>query len=173
MSKKKTSFKDLLNPTKTSDAALNAKDEGDEVSRSLFYRIFVKRAYALMRRPLTIFRLLKRSVAHFRKYDSLQEFASDAREQFDRIVRLVRAYAKGEYRGVSRTNIALSIAALLYVLSPLDLIPDFIVGGMLDDIALLTWLYKNVEEEIEQFLQWEEEHKLVQVPIDPLEEPNS
>ncbi|MGH1336336.1 MAG: YkvA family protein [Aureispira sp.] len=155
----------------TSGANLFAK--GDDVSKSLFYRIFVKRAYALLRRPLTIFALLKNAVAHFRKYDSIQEFATDVKEQFERIVRLVQAYAKGEYRGVSAKNVALSIAALLYVLSPLDLIPDFIAGGMLDDLALLTWLYKNMEGEIEQFLLWEEEHKLIQVPIDPSEEPNA
>lgn len=145
----------------------------DEVSKSLFYRIFVQRAYALLRKPLALFQLVKNAVAHFRKYDSVQEFASDVKEQFERITRLVRAYAKGEYRGVSTANIVLSIAALLYVLSPLDLIPDFIAGGMLDDIALLTWLYKNVEEEIEQFLQWEEEHKLVQVPVEPIEDSNA
>lgn len=165
------SFKHKNKQNRPSETNLFAKD--DDVSKSLFYRIFVKRAYALLRRPLTIFALLKNSVAHFRKYDSIQEFAADTKEQFERVVRLVQAYAKGEYRGVSTRNIALSIAALLYVLSPLDLIPDFIAGGMLDDIALLTWLYKNVEGEIEQFLLWEEEHKLIQVPIEPSEEPTT
>lgn len=169
MFKKIRSLKEAITPTTSSKKGLQ-KDKDDEVSKSLFYRIFVKRAYTLMRRPLTIFRLLKRSIVHFRKYDSLQEFTTEVKEQFERIVRMVRAYAKGEYRGLSTGNIALSIAALLYILSPLDLIPDFIVGGMLDDIALLTWLYGNISEEIEQFLQWEEEHKLVQVSVDPLEE---
>lgn len=163
----------LFSKNMKQNSASNFLAKEEEVSKSLFYRIFVKRAYVLMRKPLTIFRLLRNAVAYFRRYDSIREFASDVKVQFERIVRLVRAYTKGEYRGISATNIVLSIAALLYVLSPLDLIPDFIVGGMLDDIALLTWLYKNVEEEIEQFLQWEEEHKLVQVPINPSDEPTS
>jgi uncharacterized membrane protein YkvA (DUF1232 family) len=146
------------------------KDDEDKKSKSLFHRIFVKRAYALMRRPLTVFRLLKRAGKYIKRYDSLAEFTADVKTNFERLVRLVRAYTKGEYRGISAGNIALSIAAILYVVSPIDFIPDFIAGGMLDDIAILTWLYNNVETEIEEFLQWEEEHKLVQVPVDPIDE---
>ncbi len=171
MSKKIRLFKDKINNPTTAAGSLLAKD--DDASKSLFYRIFIKRAYALMRRPLTIFRLLKRATTHIKRYDSLKEFTTDVKTNFERLVRLVKAYTAGEYRGISAANIALSIAAILYVLSPLDLIPDFIVGGMLDDIALLSWLYKNVEGEMEEFLQWEEEHKLVQVPIDPVEESTS
>src|SRR5688500_906214 len=40
------------------------------------------------------------------------------------LVRLVRAWARGEYRDVSRTTMALVIGALAYFLTPLDAIFD-------------------------------------------------
>lgn len=37
-------------------------------------------------------------------------------------------------------------AALLYFLSPLDLIPDFLPGGYLDDAAVIMAAFKNVKD---------------------------
>ena len=42
----------------------------------------------------------------------------------------------------------------------MDLIPDFIpVSGIIDDVALIAWIYKSVQEEIEKFLDWESNNK--------------
>ena len=53
----------------------------------------------------------------------------------------------------------LSVAILLYFVSPIDLIPDFIplIGG-LDDVLLLGFLIKIIDKEIERFLTWEMEN---------------
>ena len=42
----------------------------------------------------------------------------------------------------------------------MDLIPDFIpVAGIIDDVALIAWIYKSVQEDIEKFLEWEKRLK--------------
>lgn len=140
-------------------------DDGEEVSESLFYRIFVKSAFRLLSKPVTVFKLLKQSMEHLEKYDSVREFAEESKERLGVLTRMIRAYVKGEYAGISKKNIALSLAAVLYFLSPFDLIPDFLVGGFLDDLALLTWLYNNLKGELEEFQSWEEEKTLVRIPI--------
>lgn len=141
------------------------KDDGRKVSESLFYKFFVRTAYSILQKPLTVFQILKKSLDHFQRYESLREFAKDTKENFNLIVRMIRAYAKGEYNGISKTNVALSLAAILYFLSPIDLIPDFLAAGLLDDLALLTWLYNNLKGEIEDFLTWEEETTMLRIPI--------
>jgi len=145
-------------------------DDGEEVSRSLFYRIFVRSAYRLLKKPLTVFKLLKQSMAHLEKYDSLREFAEETKERLGILTRMVRAYIKGEYGGISKQNVALSLAAILYFLSPIDLIPDFLVAGFLDDLALLTWLYNNLKSELDEFLSWEEAENMIRIPIKVVEE---
>jgi uncharacterized membrane protein YkvA (DUF1232 family) len=71
----------------------------------------------------------------------------------------VKSYALGDYRGVSNRNIIFSVAALIYLVSPLDLIPDFLAVGWADDVSLLMWVYSNFKSEMEAFLVWEDRNK--------------
>ncbi|MCM3690110.1 YkvA family protein [Neobacillus niacini] len=68
---------------------------------------------------------------------------------------LVQAYSKGEYRNVSPATILTIIGAILYFVSPLDVVPDFLVGlGILDDAAVISFTLKKLSVEIEAFKIW-------------------
>ncbi|MFJ7145542.1 YkvA family protein [Pseudomonas protegens] len=68
---------------------------------------------------------------------------------------LCLAYWRGEYRAVSPKALLSVVAGLMYFLSPVDAIPDFIpVLGMLDDIAVLAWLMKTLDDELGAFSAW-------------------
>ncbi len=68
---------------------------------------------------------------------------------------LCLAYWRGEYRDISRKSMLTVVAGLMYFLSPLDAIPDFIpVFGMLDDIAVLAWVMKTLDDELSAFRAW-------------------
>jgi uncharacterized membrane protein YkvA (DUF1232 family) len=72
------------------------------------------------------------------------------------LVRLTRAYARGDYRQVSKSTIILIAAALTYFVSPIDAIFDHLpLGGFLDDAAVLAWVVSEVRAEIEAFRAWE------------------
>ena len=73
------------------------------------------------------------------------------------IGRLAKAYASGKYRDVPWKTMVILLAAVIYFINPLDLIPDLIpVAGMTDDFAILLWVYNSIEEEIDKFVAWEE-----------------
>ena len=75
------------------------------------------------------------------------------------LVRLVRNYVGGSYREVETSTIVSGLGVLLYVLSPIDLVPDFIpVVGFLDDLALISWFVGNFQGELEKFREWEDTH---------------
>ncbi|HOY40843.1 MAG: DUF1232 domain-containing protein [Chitinophagales bacterium] len=75
--------------------------------------------------------------------------------------RMLSAWMKGDYRNISTKSIIAVVAALIYFVNPLDLIPDFIpVIGQLDDIFVLGYLIKTLNKEIERFMAWEKEHEL-------------
>jgi len=68
---------------------------------------------------------------------------------------LVRSYAKGEYRELSKTQIVAIIAALLYFVNPFDVIPDFIKGvGILDDVLVAAAITRWCEDDIKKYMNW-------------------
>ncbi|GFM79430.1 hypothetical protein PSCICO_34240 [Pseudomonas cichorii] len=70
---------------------------------------------------------------------------------------LCLAYWRGEYRDINPKAILSIVAGLMYFLSPLDAIPDWIPGlGMFDDIAVLAWIMKNLTDELDAFRAWRE-----------------
>lgn len=70
---------------------------------------------------------------------------------------LCLAYWRGEYRAISPKALISVVAGLMYFLSPIDAIPDFIpVFGMLDDIAVLAWVMKTLDGELSAFRAWRE-----------------
>jgi uncharacterized membrane protein YkvA (DUF1232 family) len=135
-------------------------EKGLKISDTWLYNLFIKSAYRLLQKPLIVFRILKKAVARIQKYESVHEFAQDAKDRLQVIIRMLRAYIQGDYTRISKTNAALSLAAILYFLSPIDLIPDFLAIGLLDDLAILTWVYLNFQSEIEGFLEWEDDNFL-------------
>jgi uncharacterized membrane protein YkvA (DUF1232 family) len=75
------------------------------------------------------------------------------------LVRMLKAWSKGEYKNISPTSIVAVVAAVLYFVNPFDLIPDFIpVIGQIDDILVLSYLVKLLNKEIERFMAWEKEN---------------
>ncbi len=81
---------------------------------------------------------------------------SDVKETTSAVIRLIKAYAKGEYREISFESIALIVTSIIYLIMPIDVIPDFIIAfGLTDDVALLAWTYKSVAQDIEKYLVWE------------------
>ena len=71
--------------------------------------------------------------------------------------RLIRAYANGSYRRVSAQSMLTILAAVAYFVSPIDLIPDFILGlGLIDDVTVLAWTIRACAGDIAAFVAWEQ-----------------
>jgi uncharacterized membrane protein YkvA (DUF1232 family) len=68
---------------------------------------------------------------------------------------IVKDYANGSYREVPWYSIAAIVAALLYVLSPIDLIPDVIpVIGLIDDAFVVAACLSMVESDLHTYKEW-------------------
>ena len=73
------------------------------------------------------------------------------------VPRLVRATVRGEYAGTTRGRLLALVAALLYVVSPIDLVPEMFLPilGLGDDALVIGWIAARVINETESFLTWE------------------
>jgi uncharacterized membrane protein YkvA (DUF1232 family) len=72
------------------------------------------------------------------------------------MIRLIRAYHRGEYRDISSQNLRTIVSALIYFVSPFDVIPDWIpVFGHIDDAFVVTLALKSVRGDLDTFMAWE------------------
>lgn len=89
----------------------------------------------------------------------LKVFAPSESEKLFSLSEMIAAHVYGHRSIPLREQIIIG-GCLLYVVSPLDIIPDVIpLVGWLDDAALLSWAYKNAKKQVEQYLEWRKENK--------------
>ncbi len=72
---------------------------------------------------------------------------------------MLKDYRKGVYTKVPWFTIATIAFTFLYILNPLDIIPDFIPGlGYIDDFAMLTFGIRFIQSDIHSYLDWKIEN---------------
>ena len=75
----------------------------------------------------------------------------DAKEDMILLIYYITDVAKGNYTDYNVNRLLIVIAALLYVIDPIDMVPDFIVGGFLDDVTVIGWAITKVAQELENY----------------------
>ena len=84
---------------------------------------------------------------------------------------MVKDYVNGTYRGVSWVTIAAVVGSLLYIFSPIDLIPDFIpVLGLTDDAAVLALCLKKIAGDLAKYKTWKRNNDIEYKVIDNIPE---
>jgi uncharacterized membrane protein YkvA (DUF1232 family) len=70
---------------------------------------------------------------------------------------LCAAWWRGEYRAIGSQALLAVVAALVYFLVPLDMVPDWLLAvGLLDDLAVLAWVLRTWDAELQAYRAWRE-----------------
>ena len=126
-----------------------------------FFQIATKRAAKLLGKRSRLLLLLAQLADKLRRVNWRTINKGSIKEKFSILGRMSKAYILGHYREVPWRSMLVVVAAIVYFVSPIDLIPDFIpITGLSDDFAVLLWVYSNVSVEIDKFLRWEREKLL-------------
>lgn len=70
------------------------------------------------------------------------------------LISMIRSYLKKEYTEVPLTTLISIVAALIYVISPFDLIPDNLPFGLAEDALLVGFVVGSIHEDIENYRRW-------------------
>jgi uncharacterized membrane protein YkvA (DUF1232 family) len=82
-------------------------------------------------------------------------------EDLQATLRLLIAWARRSYRKISGASVLLLVAALVYFVTPVDIIPDTLGAiGFVDDIAVIETAVESVRAELDRFREWEETNAL-------------
>lgn len=144
-------------PAKNADlgnnAAASMRDKADSAPASRFFKRATDRARRISSDPDKL-----REIAEKANRSSALRSGPFAAvlDDFRALIRLVVAYARGLYRQIPMNRLIIVVGGLIYVVSPVDVIPDPIpVAGFLDDATVIAWVIKAVREELDAFRLWE------------------
>ena len=71
------------------------------------------------------------------------------------IFRMIKSSFRGEYK-MNKSSVVIPVLIFIYMLSPLDFIPDFIPFiGILDDLGLFAIAVSKLTKELDNFYLWE------------------
>jgi uncharacterized membrane protein YkvA (DUF1232 family) len=130
--------------------------DGERIASSPLFKGFLHKAESYLKQPLRIKQLLNDAYHKASEKKDIGHIAHEAWESLQTLFRLVRYAASGEYTGVPTPTVLGAVAVLIYFLSPIDIVPDFIpVVGYLDDVALMAWFTSTLKTEMDKFEEWE------------------
>src|SRR2546421_1046125 len=157
MKKRKTSHMAKSDRPKTEKAKPVVEESGggdDEITQSAAFRRAAIDAEGYAREP-TRLRQLVADAAGKISVIPRGPFA-DTWPYLMGMIRLLRDYHRAEYRDISEQNLQIIIAAILYFVSPFDVIPDWVpVLGHIDDAFVVSLALKSVRGDLDTFMAWE------------------
>ena len=59
----------------------------------------------------------------------------------------------GKYKDYDVKKLMVIIGAVIYVVTPFDILPDFIPPGLIDDLSIVAWALKEASAELEKYKQ--------------------
>lgn len=68
---------------------------------------------------------------------------------------MLKDYFKGDYKVVPKSTIITIIIALIYFITPVDIIPDILpIAGFFDDAVVIGIVLKRISLDIENYKKW-------------------
>jgi uncharacterized membrane protein YkvA (DUF1232 family) len=150
-------------------ATYNSPPSGNDVAGSKFFKKFLAAAEGYIQQPTRLKKLLTDAYTKASEKKELGTLAHEAWETLQSLFRLIKLSISGEYTELPSTTVVGAVAVLIYFISPIDLIPDFIpVLGLLDDMALVAWFSTSIKHELDKFHAWEQAKAATVVSDDEL-----
>ncbi len=82
------------------------------------------------------------------------EIFADVLDDIRTSIEMIVDWKNGEYTSLSKNTVIIVIIGFLYLLDPLDIVPDFLKKGFLDDIIVIIYLLKRIKDELKLYKEW-------------------
>ena len=101
-----------------------------------------------------------------KKAGFLAQYWEDIKTSFS----LIRDWFNGSYDKVPARMVVSLVGALIYFVSPLDIIPDWVpMAGLVDDAAILAFVFKLSEADLNVYRRWKRARRSAVAQDEPLE----
>lgn len=134
-------------------------EKQDEIKEEVLeHEVDKKRARAAdyLRDPVKSKELLEQAVKKAGEKEKQKGPLTDLWNNLNALFRLFQSYIRHDYTQIPWGSIILVVVAIIYFVSPFDLVFDWIPGaGFIDDAAVIGFVLKQINTDLEAFLKWE------------------
>lgn len=133
------------------------KDKLNEIEKS--FKLSEKEAESLIKDKQETTTKLMEAIDKASKHKNQLEKVWDYLQLFFSIV---KDYINGNYKQVPKSTIISIVASLIYLISPIDFIPDFLPGiGFIDDVFVIGLVISSAKNDLDAYQEWKSNIKLV------------
>lgn len=127
---------------------------GLRISKTMLYYTLMRRAGGFLADPTRLKKLLSQTIDKLKNVGDKKALASDVLASFFLLTDMIRDFVHGHY-DIEIRKMLMILGAVLYFLTPADVIPDVVpVLGFLDDASLLAWLFYTLKDELNMYITW-------------------
>jgi uncharacterized membrane protein YkvA (DUF1232 family) len=154
MKKRKASAGSAKKQKKKAPAKQRAQVAGDEITQSSAFRRATADAEAYVGDPKRLGSLVADAIG---KINVIPRGPfGDTWPYLLAMVRVIRDFQRRDYQDMAAPKLLIIIAAMIYFVSPFDVIPDWIpVLGHIDDAFVVSLALKSVRRDLDTFMAWE------------------
>ena len=132
--------------------------------KNIIFQQAMQKASGIASSPDKVTELIDSVTKKMSNTDTRSRIISDFFYKVRTLVRMLRAYVHGYYRQLPWKSLLMIIGGLLYFLMPIDIIPDFFpVTGLADDITIILLVFKTINKDIQDFIDYEMRYRKVEL----------
>ena len=121
-----------------------------------------KYAEDVAQKPAIVKRIIAMAGKRLRRIAGVFFFFTSLRENASDIRRLLVSYYDGKYKAIPWGTIVKAVLGMMYFVSFVDIIPDFIPAlGLLDDFVVLGWVVNAIRDDLDKFKLWEKQQPII------------
>lgn len=132
---------------------LNVPASSLQVDRHEIMEVLSEAASRVLQRRFRVVVLVRQAYERMTAHSSpLSAVWTDLRT----MMRLLLRWADRSYQHVSWTPLLFIVGALLYFITPVDVVPDALGAiGFVDDVTVITTVVERIRSELDRFRAWE------------------
>lgn len=125
------------------------------MNKNQFFKAFLESAKKLLNNNSSVERVIKQVVIFLKKNRNIK----NSIEYLELMVDMLKNYLSGTYKEIPSRSIYAILAGFIYLVAPIDAIPDTIpIAGLGDDAAVIKAVIDYILKDIETFRQWKIRH---------------
>ncbi|MAJ51337.1 MAG: hypothetical protein CMB82_06970 [Flammeovirgaceae bacterium] len=115
-----------------------------------------RKANRILKQQSQVNELLRKAAQKLQKLKGSNKQINELIEYVQLFLKMIKKSFIGEYNSFSNKTLLSLVFGLLYFVTPMDLVPDFIpLLGFSDDLSIIYFIVKNFKSDIEAFKIWE------------------